>query len=660
MDTRSSGPENGPSRRALLLRLLAIHLVLGALLRAVCWFSLRPGGSEPLGFLGSVSLGLLRDLCLAPFVLGPAAALLGWLPARWWSRRAVLGLLAATCVFGLLFDLVVQACFFEEFTARYNHVAVDYVLYPHEVFVNLQESYPVGTVVALCIACALAAARFLVRGLPAPRKLVFRSKAAWSGGWILACAAAVALLVALPAKTFADRVSDEVAHNGHEQLWRAYLTSELDYEAYYATLPQAEAVERGRRVLGFDGTAEGATGAAAWTAGMTKGLQPSAQPPRPLDVVVVLEESLGSDFSKAYGGQQALTPHLDEWSARGLMLKNLVANGNRTVRGLEGVLCSFAPLPGDSITKRPGTRDTATLAAVYARCGYDTVFFYGGRGMFDSLEPFASKNGWQSFVQQSDMPDDAFYTAWGAADEWVFDMLVERQKAARAAGKPLFATMLSVSNHKPYLVPERATGLDTRPATRAAAVAYADWSLGRWLDRCRDEGLLEHTVVLVVGDHGARVYGSESIPVGSYRIPGLFLAPEAQWQGKAVERLCSQVDLAPTLLSLSGIAARASFFGEDLTTRLEDAPGRAFVIHNRNIGLLTDRWMVVLGLQKEVAWWWREERASNTFQEVPASQVPAELRGMERDATAVFQLADQLYRRKGLVVESAQPPGGAR
>lgn len=649
-----------PSRRTLLLRLFAFHLVLGCLLRGVCWFALRPGGIEPFGFLGSLSLGLLRDVCVAPFILAPAAALLGWLPARWWSSAKAAGLLAALCVFGLLFDSVVQACFFEEFTARYNHVAVDYVLYPHEVLVNLQESYPVGTVVVLCSVCALLAARWAVRGIGAPRRLALAGKLAWSGGWILACAAGTALLVALPAKSFADRVSDEVSHNGHEQLWRAYLTSELDYEAYYATLPQDEAVSRARRVLGFDGAAAGAASEALWTAGMTKAVRPAAQPARPLDVVVVVEESLGSDFSKAYGGKQALTPRLDEWSARGLMVRNLVANGNRTVRGLEGVLCSFVPLPGDSITKRPATVDTATLASVYARCGYDTVFFYGGRGLFDSLEPFASKNGWQSFVEQSDMPDEAFYTAWGAADEWVFDLLVERQKAARAAGKPLFATMLSVSNHKPYLVPERDTGLATTPGTRGAAVAYADWSLGRWLDRCRDEGLLEHTVVLVVGDHGARVYGAESIPVGSYRIPALFLSPDAAWKGRTVERMCSQVDLAPTLLSLSGIAARASFFGEDLAMRLDDAPGRAFVIHNRNIGLLTDQWMVVLGLQKELAWWRRPDRASNTFEEVPRAQVPADLHDMERDAMAVFQLADQLYRRKGLVVESASSAAGAR
>ena len=40
------------------------------------------------------------------------------------------------------------------------------------------------------------------------------------------------------------------------------------------------------------------------------------------------------------------------------------------------------------------------------------------------------------------------------------------------------------------------------------------------------------SVVLVVGDHGARVYGSELIPVESYRIPALFLAPDPRWRGR--------------------------------------------------------------------------------------------------------------------------------
>ena len=641
---------SGPSRRSLLLRLLYLHLALGALLRVVLWLWWKPGDVDFLGLGASLGLGAVRDLCIAPFLLAPVALCLGLAPVRWLARRAVwLGLTTVVC-FAVLFDVVAQACFFEEFTARYNHVAVDYVLYPHEVLVNLHESYPIPAILLLCSLAAFGLALLLVRPVPTASALNLRRRAAWSGAWLSACVVGVLLLVALPARSFADRVADETAHNGHEQLWRAWLTAELDYAAYYATLPAQEAHARAQSYVGLQ--PELSPHASSFT--LAKAITPHVKPARPLDVVVVVEESLGSDFSRAYGGSKADTPRLDGWSQRGLMLSNLVANGNRTVRGLEGVLCSFVPLPGDSITKRPATKDVATLAAIYQRCGYDTSFVYGGRGMFDTLEPFASANGWAEFVEQADMPEDAFYTAWGAADEWAFDVLVERQLRARANGRPLFATLLTVSNHKPYLVPERDTGVAAKGANRDSAVAYADWSLGRWLDRCQKEGLLEHTVVLVVGDHGARVYGAESIPVGSYRIPAFFVSPEPSLQGKRIDRLCSQVDLAPTLLSMTGIEARVSFFGEDLLRLPPDGPGRAFVIHNRNVGLLTDEWMVVLGLQKEVAWWRRDTRASNVLQQVPTAQVPSDVRELERDAMAIFQTADELYRARGLTVHTAK------
>lgn len=649
MESTTPGGVRAPSRRHLLLRLFLLHLGLGAALRAVLWFGFREGGVEPTSILGVVALGLVRDACVAPFLLAPAAALLGFLPARLLFRARAMMLVCFAACFGLSFDAVVQGCFFEEFTARYNHVAVDYVLYPHEVLVNLQESYPVPAILAACAAAAAVAAWLFARDLREVRGLSWRGRAAWSGGWIAAGAVGATLLVALPTRSFADRASDEVAHNGHEQLWRAWATAELDYAAYYRTLPREAADARARAMVGLD------------SAQPMREFLPRATPGEDLDVVVVVEESLGSDFSAFYGGAKHITPRLDEWSGRGLALTRLVADGNRTVRGLEGILCSFPPLPGDSITKRPATSHVATLAEVYHALGYDTVFAYGGRGMFDSLEPFASNNGWGEFIDQSSMPDDAFYTAWGAADEWIFARLLERQKRARTEGRRLFATLLSVSNHKPYLVPERDTHVDARIGTREGAVAYADWSLGRWLDQCRDEGLLEGTLVLVVGDHGARVYGAESIPVGSYRIPALFLSPDEGLRGKRIERLCSQIDLAPTLLSLSGVSATATFFGQDLLGLPSDGPGRAWVIHNRSIGLLTDEWMVVLGLQKEVSWWRRANRDSTKLELVDPGAVPAELLGLQDDATAVFQLADELYRERRLgVLEARRGPIASR
>src|SRR5215471_19132637 len=48
--------------------------------------------------------------------------------------------------FAQIFLLFVEFFFFEEFKSRFNTVAVDYLYYPQEVFVNIWQSYHVGVV----------------------------------------------------------------------------------------------------------------------------------------------------------------------------------------------------------------------------------------------------------------------------------------------------------------------------------------------------------------------------------------------------------------------------------------------------------------------------------------------------------------------------------
>ena len=99
-------------------------------------------------------------------------------------------------------------------------------------------------------------------------------------------------------------------------------------------------------------------------------------------MVILLEESLGSEFWGCLGRTNTLTPEMDKLAAQeGMLFANIYATGNRTVRGFEGVLSSFPPLPGDSIVKRDRSENVETIARVLKRDGYTNVFLYGGRGL---------------------------------------------------------------------------------------------------------------------------------------------------------------------------------------------------------------------------------------------------------------------------------------
>ncbi len=643
-------PRTAAARVRLALWIVLPPLAIGSALRVTLYACFHPGVFAPLALGVCGAIGLLLDLLTGGLLAAPLLAALALLPARLLQCARIRHVLLALLYGGLLFHAIAQWYFFEEFAARFNHIALDYLIYPHEVFANLVESYNVPLLVLLALVGGVAGAWLAGRSL---RGWTF-TKLRWSSRLgalamitvvALACCAALRFL---PTRWRDDRIENEVAENGSLSLVHAWTTASLDWHVYYPSLPSAEAQARAARVLH-----PGATRTTTPAPPPASGSEASSEAMPPSQVVVVLEESFGSEFVGVLGHpEEQLTPCFDRWSKEGLLLTQLVANGNRTVRGLEGVLASFVPLPGDAIVKRDKSDHVATLARVFRGRGWSTTFLYGGYALFDSMKSFLGRNGWDEFVEQPDYPADAFRTAWGVADRWIFDALVARQLAARANHERLFATILSVSNHRPFDIPAESPVAKRELDRRWRGVAYADECLGRYLDRIRAEGLLDDTLLLIVGDHGARVYGSEAIPAPSYRVPALFLASDVRWRGARIDRLCSQIDLAPTLLELAGVREPTPFLGTSLLS-LPAAGGRAFLQHNRDVGMVTDHALVVLGLEKSVDYYTRPSKESDLFTKVPEADVTAELRSLADDATAVFQSAYESYEARRYVFDPA-------
>ncbi|MFM2090718.1 MAG: hypothetical protein RLZZ127_1207 [Planctomycetota bacterium] len=675
-----------PADRRLALALLLPPLVVGALLRATLVLADAGHRHDPLALPTVLPLGLLWDLAVWPWLALPAWLWLVLRRSRMATRRAVLMLWMAV----VLINAAVEFSFWDEFSSRFNHVAIDYVLYPKEVARNIWESFNVPLVLglALALSAGLGWAVAAAAG-PADASTPRRRTLGWTGAGLAGC---IGLLAVLPLHPTADRELNEIANNGTAALFRAIRSASIDYPAMYATLP----ADRAATIL----AGEGATLAA-------RPRPPVVKRDRPYDALVVLEESLGAEFAKGWNGDKDLCPGLDRWKAKGTAFTDCVPTGNRTVRGLEGVLTGLPPVPPESVVKRPGIDGIQSLARAFTAAGHRAEFFYGGSATFDNLGPFAAAAGYQAIhddppLGRGAFPDDAFRTAWGVADEHLFEAVLARQKAARAAGEPLFLTALTVSNHKPFLVPGDlgkprptstkdwikagagvavALGLiialvlarrrlgwtvvvsgtlilavagtgyawwRTGPKDdRSVGVRYADRAVTAYLDAAAAAGVLDHTVVLVVGDHGARVYGSAEVPLPSYRVVALAVHPDPAWQGREIRGLCSQIDLPPTLCSLAGLSTTAAFPGVDLAT-LGHGPGRALVQHNRNIGLLTEDHLAVLGLKQERAVYQRTGPTRTGLARIPDAEAAADpaLAALMNRAAAWFQTAEAAIRER--------------
>jgi phosphoglycerol transferase MdoB-like AlkP superfamily enzyme len=635
-----------PPRLRPLLFCSALFLLGNALLRGLLSWTFRPV-SPVSGLLQVFAYGAVLDLAVTAVLLFPLFLWLVLLPERLFRHAAHRFAMKAFLIFwsaGQVFLFVCEYYFFAEFDSRFNHIALDYLIFPHEVFVNIWESYPAGRAAfgAVVAGAMLFQAGGLVFGDPWERPIFWKQRRRSAAGFLAAGFAAV-LLAALvkPGAITEDRVLGQLAGNGFYGLVHAAYTHHLDFPAYYRTLSREEAFARSRRTLSQEGVRfdERADSIQRFVSGEAR--------ESPLNVVLVLIESFGSEFSAVFGGAEpSYTPHFDAWSKKGLAFRRMYASGNRTVRGLEGVLASFAPLPGDSIVKRDRSEHVSTLARVLKEQGYDTLFFYGGRGVFDGMRSFALDNGYDRFIEQKDFKAPQFTTIWGVADEELFDRSLEELRALSSKGKPFLATILTVSNHKPYTYPKGRIDLDPDARSRQHAVKYTDWALGRFLAQAKKERFYKDTVFVVLADHGARVYGKQSIPIRSYEIPMIVLSPTRR-KPAVIDALGCSLDVAPTILGLLGRPYRSVFFGADLL-KLPPKGGRVLTHHNRDIGMLRDGGLVVLGLNKTLEFY----RLDPATRELELKRAPdkADLE-LSRDAMALFQVADELYTQRRYRVE---------
>ncbi|HEU4992853.1 MAG TPA: LTA synthase family protein [Luteimonas sp.] len=537
-------------------------------------------------------VGLGYDVLAFVYLAIPLVLLLWLLPRRWLAKRPGSFLVGFACLFLLLVTLFVAVAewtFWDEFQARFNFIAVDYLVYTTEVIGNIRESYPVGWILTALAGTALAvfvATRRwrAVRHDSAP--LGARTLVAL--GWI-AAAVLGTWLVTGEMKDHSDNAyANELAGNGIYQFFAAYRSASLDYDRYYRTIPLDEAFVQVRREL--------ATPDATFLrdTGIERHIH-NAAPERRLNVVLISVESLSAEFSGTYGRKRSLTPELDRLAPDSLVFGNLYASGTRTVRGLEALALSVPPTPGESIVKRAHNEGLFSLATVFDGKGYRSQFMYGGYGAFDDMNHFFAANGYE-VLDRTAIPSNSIHheNIWGVADEDLYTMALHEFDRDAASGKPFFAHIMTTSNHRPYTFPE---GRGPWPqGKRESAVAYTDWAIGDFLRRARAKPWFRDTVFVITADHCASSGGLAALPVFRYQIPMWIYSPGNIRPGR-FDSMMGQVDIAPTLLGLLGMDYDSAFYGVDV---FQQRPGRAYVGTYQLLGYLQPGRLVQLAPHRRV------------------------------------------------------------
>lgn len=495
----------------------------------------------------------------------------------WWT------ILSGIYVGAILMNGISEWIFWSEFGVRYNFIAVDYLVYTHEVVGNIIESYPIGWLVALLVAVTCGVQWLLLRRFDRIEQRLNEGAWRWAsvGIYGLMVLLSLGILKLTPRlQTHENTYANELQANGLHRFAEAFRKNELRYDQFFTTYPEEEM----QALL---------TERYHTSDGVVREVINSTDSTTRYNLMVITMESMSGEFMARFGNPKTLTPNLDSLYHQSLAFDRLYATGNRTVRGLEAVSLSLPPCPGQSIIKRTDNTSHTTIGELLMEQGYTSLYFYGGNSYFDNMASFFGGNGYQIIDEKSYTPDEiSFRNIWGVCDEDSY------RKALRTLDKwdpetPFYAHLMTVSNHRPYTYPAH----HHFPQNREGGVMYSDYALGEFLREAVQRDWGKRTIFLVVADHCASSAGKQDIVLKNHHIPALIYAPGIV-EPRIEERMVSQIDLMPTLLDVAGINYRSPFYGQSVLD--EGYVERAFVATYQDLGYVEGDRMTILSPVRRV------------------------------------------------------------
>lgn len=621
-------PTRNPVRR-LTIRFAIAILVLLTLSRlglsAWQWDRVQAAGG-----LGPIMLGGLRmDLRLLALVLALPAVLAPWFGHRAWAATATAWWYRVWWMLFVLLEVSTPQ-FIAEYDTRPNRLYFEYLVHPREVASMLWEGYK-GVLLAAFVVLVLAA-WLAVRLFPTGRQDGFMKW--WKRPFVTLAVLAVVVLaargtlqhrpinaamVAFSSDAMVNTLPLNSLGNVLDAAYR--LQDERSSAALYPPMKTEEMNRIVRAVAGLEDPPLDAR-----YPSLHKQIA-TVRRDKPLNLVIILQESLGAQYVGSLGGRD-LTPQLDRLAKDGWMFNRAYATGTRSVRGLEAVTAGFLPTVAEAVLKLPRSQTGFfTLADLLGRHGFHSRFIYGGEAHFDNMRGFFLGNGFNEVIDRQSFVDPVFVGSWGASDEDMFNQLDRLLRADD--GKSTFTLAFSVSNHSPWEYPEGRIEPVGDPASVDNTVRYADWAMGQFFDKARKAPYWDNTVFLVIADHDSRVYGANLVPVRHFQIPALILGGTVA--PRSDDRIVSQIDMGPTLLSLIGLDNVNPMLGADLTQR---DPNRAIMQYGDNFGYLKGDSLLVIEPGKDP----REYRYTAAASMRDEKYIPIDIDPALRDEALAFAL----------------------
>ncbi len=282
------------------------------------------------------------------------------------------------------------------------------------------------------------------------------------------------------------------------------------------------------------------------------------------NVVVIILESTRRDETTLSGPQaRAKTPNLVALAARGVEVTHGRAVIPQTTKSMWSMFCGRLPILQPKLYETTSVVDVQCVPHILDAAGWRTGFLQSAIGRFEDRPRLARRLGFREFLAAEQFTDTV--SGYLSTDDEALVGQLDTWLGAKQ-DRPFFVTLLTSSTHHPYMLTDGAAArakqsgapIETDRDRYDRQIEAADTMVGEIVELLRHRGLYDHTIVVVLGDHGEgfgdkppRQHALDYYEEG-LRVPWVIAGPGVPV--RRVDANASLLDLAPTLLDLLGVS----------------------------------------------------------------------------------------------------------
>lgn len=314
----------------------------------------------------------------------------------------------------------------------------------------------------------------------------------------------------------------------------------------------------------------------------------------PPNIIFIHWEGARSVNVGSIGYSDAVTPQFDALARKGLLFRNVYANGTQTRWSLTSIYNSILPRFSTRwIFKHNPWLNLLAFPEILKEYGYQTVYFHSGDSDYGSFRGRFSKWFEERYDRKNSPIKNLDRLGWGPRDKDLFDAAYKFLKERKDL-RPLYISIATLSLHHPFLLPDPKHEIfpHTTMANKYKNILhYSDAQLGIFVNKILADPQLENTILLIASDHGIntgephRTMSQSTLWEDLVWVPMLLVGKHWNVAPGVNDEVRQLADIGPTILDRVGIEIPNHFIGHSLLRRFPAGREGIAFFGNANGGL---------------------------------------------------------------------------